>query len=85
MKMIKVITLGVLLLAIGACGNTTIETTRTTDKGGSVALKQGAFQKNTELFEFEYKGHLYISCEVRDGMALTHAGHCPCNKKENLP
>jgi hypothetical protein len=32
------------------------------------------------VHEWSYKGHIYLSCEVRDGMALTHAGHCSCNK-----
>jgi len=23
--------------------------------------------------------HTYIFCNVRDGIAMTHAGHCKCN------
>lgn len=36
---------------------------------------------NTDIYEFEYKGHTYIGCNVHGGKSLTHAGHCRCNKK----
>ena len=29
-----------------------------------------------EIFEFLYKGHVYIATHVRDGLSTTHAGHC---------
>jgi len=54
-------------------------TVESTSKGGQVKAEGGFFTHVTELNEFEYKGHTYISCYVRDGIALTHAGHCWCN------
>ncbi len=48
--------------------------------GGKVRTEFGAFSTINELHEFEYKGHIYISCNVKGGLALTHAGHCWCNK-----
>jgi len=54
-------------------------TTKTTSNGGEVITEQGIFQSVTELNEFDYKGHRYISSKVRDGIALAHAGHCWCN------
>jgi hypothetical protein len=33
----------------------------------------------TYVRELEYKGHLYVVCDVHGGMSLAHAGHCWCN------
>ncbi len=60
------------------CGESKTTTTQTS-KGGEVITQTGIFAQVRELTEFEYKGHNYISCNVRDGIALTHAGHCWCN------
>jgi hypothetical protein len=54
-------------------------TTTTTQNGGEVHKEIGFMVATTKLTEFEYKNHTYVSCEVRDGIALTHAGHCKCN------
>ena len=50
-----------------------------TNTGGQVSTTNGIFVRKLDLDEFEYKGHSYISCDVRDGSAMTHAGHCWCN------
>lgn len=54
-------------------------TTRPTPRGGTLTVETGIFSQTMSLDEFDYKGHRYISCKVRDGVALTHAGHCWCN------
>ena len=70
------------LVAIIFCGCENGETiTRPTPKGGEVITENGIFVTVSELTEFDYKGHKYVSCRVRDGISLTHAGHCRCNKK----
>lgn len=72
----------IFLVAIIFCGCENGETTtRQTTKGGEVITADGIFLTVTELTEFDYKGHKYISCKVRSGISLTHAGHCRCNKK----
>lgn len=70
----------VLLVAVifCGCGEENI-TSKPTTKGGVVRTVNGIFTQVRELNEFEYKGHTYISCNVRDGIAMTHAGHCWCN------
>ena len=72
---------GALYFALSAIGSEEKTTTRPTSKGGEVITSNGVFTQKKELNEFDYKGHTYISCKVRDGIALTHAGHCWCNKK----
>lgn len=52
-----------------------------TSKGGEVIIERGGYTQVRKLNEFDYKGHTYISCNVRDGIAMTHAGHCKCNDK----
>ena len=47
---------------------------------GMVRFSNGALTSMIDLTEFDYKGHTYISCHVRGGMSMTHAGHCKCNK-----
>lgn len=49
--------------------------------GGRITYKNEILSTTRDFFEFEFKGHLYIGCNVRDGISLTHAGHCKCNKK----
>lgn len=63
------------------CENKQGTMTSSTKEGGTVTNANGIFQNSYDLTEFEYKGHTYISCQVRDGISLTHAGHCKCNKK----
>jgi hypothetical protein len=53
--------------------------TKTTNTGGQVKHSTGVFVRKFDLYEFEYKGHTYISCNVREGIVMTHAGHCWCN------
>lgn len=31
-----------------------------------------------QFFDMTYKGHVYVCNTVRDGLAISHAGHCPC-------
>jgi len=72
-----------LLVAVIFCGCEDENiTAKLTSKGGEVRTESGIFTRVTELNEFEYKGHTYISCNVRDGIALTHAGHCWCNSSK---
>ena len=69
-----------LLVAVIFCGCEEGNiTAKPTTKGGEVIIESGVFTQVRILDEFEYKGHTYISCNVRDGIALTHAGHCWCN------
>jgi len=70
----------ILILFFYSCGEEHIIATPTS-KGGEVRKENGIFVQVRKLNEFEYKGHTYISCNVRDGISLTHAGHCWCNKK----
>ena len=72
----------VLLVAVifCGCGEENI-TAKSTTKGGEVRTVNGIFTQIRKLGEFEYKGHTYISCNVRDGIAMTHAGHCWCNRE----
>ena len=72
----------VLLVALTFCGCGDVNTTTMpTSKGGKVIIDVGGYTQVRKLNEFEYKGHTYISCNVRDGIAMTHAGHCKCNDK----
>jgi hypothetical protein len=69
-----------LLLSAVFCGCEDVNiTAKPTSKGGEVRTENGIFTQVRELNEFEYKEHTYISCSVRDGISLTHAGHCKCN------
>jgi hypothetical protein len=54
---------------------------REKDTGGTVTVSTSGFSRDYDLKEFTYKGHLYIYSEVRDGIAMSHAGHCGCGKK----
>lgn len=49
---------------------------------GQVTTTNGPFQTSHSIQEFEYKNHTYISCGVRDGISISHAGHCKCNNIE---
>lgn len=70
----------ILLVSIIFCGCEYKKTeTKTTAYGGQVVKNDGIFTRKLNLDEFEYKGHIYVSCDVRDGIAMTHAGHCWCN------
>ena len=51
-------------------------------KAGEVITSYGDYKNYTELKEFNFKGHTYISCDVHGGMAITHAGHCWCNQNK---
>lgn len=75
------VSFSILLLIVIICFgcNEGKTTTKQTSKGGEVRTETGIFIQVRELKEFDYKGHTYISCDVRDGIALTHAGHCWCN------
>ena len=71
-----------LLVIVIFCGCGDVNTTAMpTSKGGEVIIERGGFTQVRKLNEFDYKGHTYISCNVRDGIAMTHAGHCKCNNK----
>jgi len=67
------------LITLFSCDEQEIHT-KTHKTGGEVVKTSGIFTQTRHLDEFDYKGHTYISCEVRDGISLTHAGHCKCNK-----
>ncbi len=49
-------------------------------KKQQITVKGGEY--NLTLYEFDYKDHVYISCDVHGGIALTHAGHCWCNPNQ---
>lgn len=70
-----------LLVAVIFCGceDENITANTITKKKGEVITDNVGFISVNYLNEFDYKGHTYISCKVRDGIALTHAGHCWCN------
>jgi hypothetical protein len=76
----KIVIILLMIVLIG-CGENRIET-KQTKSGGEIIEKEGIFFKVTTLDEFTYKGHVYVSCKVRDGVSLTHAGHCWCNKNK---
>lgn len=75
----------ILILALWMTGcvshqSSNTETRVFSENEGQIVTRQGIFSTVNDLSEFNYKGHLYISCKVRDGISLTHAGHCKCNK-----
>jgi hypothetical protein len=72
----------VLLVAVifCGCGNQSYKVEGTpTNTGGQLRNTNGIFVRTLDLQEFEYKGHTYISCDLKGGIAMTHAGHCWCN------
>lgn len=71
---------------LSSCESSELESTRVseTEKGGEVHERYDGFISiniRTELHEMDYKGHVYVYCHVKNGIAMTHAGHCPCNSK----
>ena len=68
-------------ILLTSCGETTTKAESYSDTHGSFTISNGAFSRVDELGEFDYKGHTYIYTEVRDGIAMSHAGHCKCNTK----
>lgn len=72
----KTILFLLICLTLISCGKAKLTTSVSSDGQGS--LNVGG-RISYDLYEFEYKGHAYISCEVRGGYVLTHAGHCKCN------
>lgn len=44
----------------------------------SLRFNNGIISYSYDIREFEYKGHTYIYCDVKNGIAPTHAGHCKC-------
>lgn len=77
---LKLFIIPVFTLLFG-CDNNSYSTRTQTQKSGQVSRTDGIFDQTYDLEEFDYKGHTYIGCKVRDGIALTHAGHCKCNKQ----
>jgi hypothetical protein len=73
--------LGIILLMFTGCGETTTKAESYSDTQGVVRISTGAFSRVEDIREFEYKGHTYLCTEVRDGVSITHAGHCKCNTK----
>jgi len=69
-----------LVTTLVSCSNEKIDV-RERDKGGTIFVSTSGFSRDYDLKEFTYKGHLYIYSEVRDGIAMSHAGHCGCGKK----
>ena len=72
---------GFILLGLSGCGETTTKAETYSKDKGVVTISTGAFSRMEDIREFEYKGHTYIYSEVRDGISMTHAGHCKCNTK----
>jgi hypothetical protein len=70
----------ILFLFLTSCEDnvTTREQTPVLNEGGVVKTSR----YSTKINEFEYKDHIYIYSRVRDGIAMSHAGHCSCNKPE---
>ena len=68
-----------ILFALTSCGvnETSVSETK---NGGKVYVYDG-LTKQYDIYEFDYKNHKYIYCQVRDGISMTHAGHCKCNIK----
>jgi hypothetical protein len=50
--------------------------------GGCLIIHGSITKQIINLDEFDFKNHTYISCKIREGIALTHAGHCWCNIKK---
>jgi hypothetical protein len=71
-----------LLLFFFSCDEKNIKT-NITSNGGIVKIENGIFMQKYEIYDFEYKDHTYVCSKVRDGISITHAGHCNCNDKEN--
>jgi len=70
-----------ILLGLTGCGETTTHVEQKTPTKGTVRISNGAFSHAEDIQEFDYKGHTYIYSKVRDGISMTHAGHCKCNTK----
>jgi hypothetical protein len=76
--MIKFLQIICIVILFSSCEEQEMKAYPTNKSQGVVT---GTYGRVLTLNEFQYKGHTYISCDVRDGISLTHAGHCPCNKK----
>lgn len=74
--MTKILSFLLILLLTSCTSMPTVEKTDITPTKHIIVLQPYKYT----VHEWSYKGHVYLSCEVRDGMALTHAGHCPCIK-----
>ena len=72
---------GFIALGLTGCGETTNKAEEYTSTKGTVTISTGAFSRMEDIEEFDYKGHTYIYSTVRDGISMTHAGHCKCNNK----
>lgn len=71
------------LLSLSGCGDKPqVKETTTASTKGTINVTNGAFNLTYDIGEFEYKEHTYMSCQVRDGVSIAHAGHCKCNKKK---
>ena len=81
MKKLTLLLVMFTILGLTSCGETTTKAESYSDTQGVVRISTGAFSRVEDIREFDYKGHTYLSSEVRDGIAITHAGHCKCNTK----
>lgn len=70
-----------LLLFLASCSDKKSVRVESHEHGGVVTIDGAYTPYQRALYEIDYKGHTYVACEVRDGLALTHAGHCWCNEK----
>lgn len=71
----------ILFLFLFGCEQSSNSQTNNIIKGKIISSMDFGSMKNVDLYEFEYKGHTYIGCNVHGGKSLTHAGHCKCNKQ----
>ena len=51
-----------------------------TIEGDHILIQNGVFKRDFTMKEFDYKGHTYVYCDVRNDITPTHAGHCKCNR-----
>jgi hypothetical protein len=81
MKKLSLLLVIFTILGLTSCGETTTKAEAYSDTQGVVRISTGAFSRVEDIREFDYKGHTYLCTEVRDGVSITHAGHCKCNTK----
>lgn len=72
----------IIVFTMFSCGKTEPRNPSTPEEYKQMRADKGIETINYyDIEEFDYKGHTYLYNEVRDGIAMCHAGHCKCNKK----
>ena len=70
------------MLILSSCNEPNVTSEERGDKGGVIRIDYGSSMTEYSIREFEYKKHLYIYTDVHNGISVTHAGHCKCNKNK---